>query len=292
MPTTDQHFERTDPAVRIVDEQILEMARPFESVVEEPKQTLLHHRRTAVAARLIAALSIVTASACVAAAPPVLPTTTAPAPADRPLPNDVRWFRNSAEYRALALEVYSAASQRLPALSGGLAAGSWAVIFDVDETLLDNSEYQRRRAVLDSGYTAATWAAWVAERAAVAVPGAVDFTRFVHALGGRVVIVTNRLPGECDATRANLASVGVESDMVLCQPEGESNKNPRFERVQHGTAERGVPALKVVAWVGDNIQDFPGLTQATRNDPKALAEFGSVYFILPNPMYGSWQQVP
>jgi 5'-nucleotidase (lipoprotein e(P4) family) len=188
--------------------------------------------------------------------------------------------------------VYSAASQRLPALSSGLAAKSWAVILDADETVLDNSEYQRRRAVLDSGFTEGSWAEWVNERAAVAVPGAVDFTRFVHALGGRVVIVTNRSLDACDATRSNLTVIGVDADMVLCQAKGEGNKNPRFQRVQNGTAESGVPALKVVAWVGDNIQDFPDLTQAARNDPKALAEFGTKYFLLPNPMYGSWQQVP
>jgi predicted secreted acid phosphatase len=47
----------------------------------------------------------------------------------------------------------------------------------------------------------------------------------------------------------------------------------------------------VVAWVGDNILDFPGMTQAARGDPRALAEFGKRYFILPNPMYGSWQQI-
>jgi predicted secreted acid phosphatase len=33
------------------------------------------------------------------------------------------------------------------------------------------------------------------------------------------------------------------------------------------------------------------MTQAARNDPRMLAEFGVKYFILPNPMYGSWQSV-
>jgi predicted secreted acid phosphatase len=47
----------------------------------------------------------------------------------------------------------------------------------------------------------------------------------------------------------------------------------------------------VAAWFGDNILDFPGMTQAARNDRRALAEFGVRYFILPNPMYASWQQV-
>ena len=209
----------------------------------------------------------------------------------RAVPNEVRWFRTSAEYRALARQTYQLAADRLPELTRGAAAQSWAVILDADETVLDNSEYQRRRALDDSAYTEASWSAWVNERAAPAVPGAPEFTQRVHALGGRVVIVTNRAMALCDATKANLQSNHVETDLVLCQPPGESNKNPRFERVQAGTAASGVAALKVVEWIGDNILDFPGMSQDVRADPAAFAEFGRRYFILPNPMYGSWQQI-
>jgi 5'-nucleotidase (lipoprotein e(P4) family) len=229
------------------------------------------------------------AAACARPATVSVPTTTAPAA--RPLPNDVRWFRVSAEYRALAQQAYQVAIERLPDLTLGRAAGKWAVILDADETVLDNSEYQRRRAVLDSGYTSATWAAWVNERAAPAVPGAAEFTRRVHGIGGLVVIVTNRTEDQCEATRANLRTIGAAVDAVLCQASGESDKNPRFQRVQAGAAVAGAGPLDVVAWVGDNILDFPGMTQASRNDPRLLAEFGRRYFILPNPMYGSWQQV-
>jgi acid phosphatase len=221
--------------------------------------------------------------------PPRPTTASATTATARPLPNDVRWFRTAAEYRALAEQTYAIATERLPALSRGLAAQSWGVILDADETVLDNSEYERRRAVLDSAYTAPTWDAWVNERAAPAIPGAVAFTRRVHDLGGRVVIVTNRSMAQCDATRANLTSAGIATDAVLCQPQGESDKNPRFGRVQNGTAVPGMAPLRIVEWIGDNILDFPHLTQASRNDPAALAEFGSRYFILPNPMYGSWQ---
>lgn len=222
--------------------------------------------------------------------------TTAPRPAQatapaRQLPNDVRWFRTSAEYRALARQAYEVAGDQIPELARGLAPQSWTVVLDADETVLDNSEYQRRRVVLDSGYTEASWAAWVNERAAPPVPGAPDLTHRVHTLGGRVAIVTNRADSLCAATRANLQSAGIEADVVLCQPRGESDKNPRFQRIQNGGAVPGLPPLTIVAWFGDNILDFPNMTQAARNDPRALDEFGKRYFILPNPMYGSWQQV-
>ena len=218
----------------------------------------------------------------------------APAPAPSPatavpqLPNDVRWFRQSAEYRALARQAYRVAADRLPELTRGLAPRSWAVILDADETMVDNSEYERRLFVEHRSYTDSSWDAWVNERAAPPVPGAPQFTHQVHALGGRVVIVTNRADRLCAATRDNFVRDSIETDVVLCQPGSESDKNPRFQRVQNGTAASGVPALTVVEWLGDNIQDFPNLTQAARHDPAALADFGRKYFILPNPMYGSW----
>ncbi len=240
-------------------------------------------------------LSIVLLTAACSRAPivataPATATTRGPAAA-RPLPNELRWFRNSAEYRALARQAYQVASDRMPELARGLAPQSWAVILDADETVLDNSEYERRRFVADSGYTDSSWMMWVNERAAPPIPGAPDLTKRVHALGGRVAIVTNRALNLCDATKANLRTAGIEADVVLCQPPGESDKNPRFQRIQSGTAVPGVPALTVVAWFGDNILDFPGLTQAARNNPRALDDFGRRFFVLPNPMYGSWQQV-
>ncbi|HEY4303675.1 MAG TPA: HAD family acid phosphatase [Gemmatimonadaceae bacterium] len=234
---------------------------------------------------------LLTASAC-QSSPATLSTPLGPLAAPRRLPNEVRWFRTSAEYRALARQTYAIATARLPELSSGLATQSWAVILDADETVLDNSEYQRRRSMLDSGYTEATWAAWVNERAAPPVPGAPEFTRAVHAAGGRVVIVTNRADSLCTSTRVNLQKSGIETDLVMCQTPGPGDKNPRFQKVQNGTAAAGIPPLNVVAWVGDNILDFPGLSQASRNDPKALDPFGTRFFVLPNPMYGSWTDNP
>ena len=239
-----------------------------------------------VRSTLVALLSV---AACTQSAPTIQP---APAKtAARALPNEIRWFRTSAEYRALTRQAYAVAGERIPELARGLAAQSWAVVLDADETVLDNSEYQRRRAMLDSGYTEASWAKWVNERAAPAVPGAPELTHKVHMLGGRVAIVTNRADSLCTATRANLQSAGIETDMVLCQPRGEGDKNPRFRRIQNGTAVAGIPALNIVAWFGDNILDFPNMSQAARNDPRALDDFGRRFFILPNPMYGSWQQL-
>jgi len=61
--------------------------------------------------------------------------------------------------------------------------------------------------------------------------------------------------------------------------------------VAGGTTPAGLPPLDVVAFVGDNIRDFPGQSQALRGQPdEAFAPFGARFFVLPNPMYGSWEQ--
>jgi acid phosphatase len=204
----------------------------------------------------------------------------------------IHWWRNSAERTALFLQGYALAGERVRALSAREARERWAVILDADETTLDNSTYQLRRNGQNLAYSSESWAVWVHERAAPATPGSAAFTHLVHQLGGRVVIVTNRDDEVCADTRANLQQVGVEADLVLCRVNRVSDKNPRFQAVQSGTGT-GLPALHVLLWVGDNIQDFPGGAQALlAGAPGSLAEIGRSWVILPNPMYGSWESLP
>src|SRR4029079_7867405 len=119
----------------------------------------------------LAVVAIVAGAGCVVR--PANPRPAAPSIAiPRAIPNEIRWFRTSAEYRALTRQTYQLAADRLLELTRGAAAQSWAVILDADETVLDNSEYQRRRALDDSAYTEASWSAWVNERTATAIPGA------------------------------------------------------------------------------------------------------------------------
>jgi 5'-nucleotidase (lipoprotein e(P4) family) len=210
------------------------------------------------------------------------------------IPASVRWYRASAERRASYLQAYRLATSVLARRAAGLGAGTWAVILDADETVIDNSPYQQELARLRKSFDAATWNAWVTRGAAAALPGAAEFTRRVHDLGGRVIIVTNREQSQCDATRANIQRVGIAVDAVLCKTDpSNSFKDARFEAVERGTPPSTLPPLRVVMWVGDNIQDFPRLRQDLRTQTdSAFAEFGDRFFVLPNPMSGSWEKIP
>ncbi|MDQ2639284.1 MAG: hypothetical protein M3Y79_01700 [Pseudomonadota bacterium] len=198
-----------------------------------------------------------------------------------PMSGAVHWYRNSAEMQAIFEQTFESAARELRGRSQDRPRGSWAVILDVDETLLDNSGY-----VVEFGhYTAATWDVWTARQSAPALPGAVRFTTAVAALGGQVVLVTNREQKACADTEQNLRRVGITYDRILCMTET-PDKNPRFAAVQAGTA--GAAPLEVLMWLGDNIEDFPGLSQHRRD----VRGFGVRYFVLPNPSYGSWEALP
>jgi predicted secreted acid phosphatase len=128
--------------------------------------------RSTLAILLGSALACAPAAGTITTTPPSsTPAMGTTASADT-IPASVRWFRASAERRALSLQTYRWAGAALERRSAGLAAGTWAVILDADETVIDNSPYQqelgRRRLVFDP----ATWNEWVMRGVAAALPGA------------------------------------------------------------------------------------------------------------------------
>ena len=214
------------------------------------------------------------------------------APSLHPTPPGIHWVRTAAEHRLIYETTYQHAWQVIGPQAAQIE-GPWGVIIDADETLLDNSTYQLRRAQAGLGYTNDSWNEGVREEAALGLPGAGEFTRRVREAGGLVAVVTNRDDEVCEPTRRNLTAVNIAFDVVLCRMPGPSDKAERFAAVANGTTSIGLPPLTVVAWLGDNVGDFPGGAQTLRSAPLAdLGEFGVRYFVFPNPMYGSWEGNP
>src|SRR5688572_30274329 len=104
-----------------------------------------------------------------------LSSATALAQLPPPRETGIKYFRDSAEYAALARQVYRVASERVAESAKGLRGGSWAVILDIDETALDNSTYQLERAAYSLPYESESWIAWVKREQAAAIPGVRDF---------------------------------------------------------------------------------------------------------------------
>ena len=222
-------------------------------------------------------------------APPPPPSATAQAPTGQADPVDeppqMRWVRVSAEYEALVRQAYRLAEAHVEREARSRASGTWGVILDADETVISNLAYQIEQ---KGKHDETAWMAWVKRREATALPGAKAFLDRVRVLGGKIAIVTNRREPVCADTKAVFAALSLVYDEMLCRTDP-SDKNPRFEAVAKGTPPSTLPPLVIVAFVGDNIADFPNLSQAIRGQDAAFAEFGTRYFVLPNPMYGSWE---
>jgi 5'-nucleotidase (lipoprotein e(P4) family) len=249
---------------------------------------------------------------------------------DQPAANDqlyaVAWQQTALEYQATARSVYAGARRALAPVvqwhqqAGGSSGAEeraaavaqlapWnamplaeragddsgqplAIILDADETVIDNSPYQARRIDAGAGFDDASWSAWVAERRAKAVPGAVEFTQWAAGAGIAVFYVTNRSAADGPATADNLRALGFplpegeERLLLLDDSRGfGSDKISRRQRVDRD--------FRVIGLFGDNLGDFLGgvkTDNATR--ARKLATYrdwwGSRWFMLPNPMYGSW----
>jgi 5'-nucleotidase (lipoprotein e(P4) family) len=244
----------------------------------------------------------VTASCASHAAPPRPQTPNAssvpassprPAPTPGAIPNDVRWMQNSSEYMAIAVQTYRLAATRVETDARGRAAGSWGVILDADDTVINNIQYQAGLYRDGVVHSPERFTAFVRSFASTAVPGAAGFLARVHALGGRIAIVTNRLQIECADTDEMMRRLSLQHDAVVCRPEGapaNAEKNTRFQAVAAGQTAASPKPIDILLYVGDNIMDFPGASQSMRAQGEgAYPEVGVHWFVLPNPMYGSWQ---
>jgi len=88
---------------------------------------------------------------------------------------------------------------------------------------------------------------------------------------------------------------------VLCRGE-DRQKEPRWEALEDGAAGSWPGAqlsgdwqprpVSVLMWLGDNIGDFPHQEQDIRHLEEPLSGFGTRFIVLPNPMYGSWEENP
>lgn len=218
--------------------------------------------------------------------------------------NAVLWFQTAAEYEALLLQIYADATE---ALNVALADPAWsaapeqlrpaaglrpAVVVDLDETFLDNSAYQARL-VRDGGrFNDASWNAWCEERRATAIPGALDFAEAAAALGIEIFYVSNRDVGQQQATIDNLRALGFPNadaaHMYLRDRErGWAEKGPRRAEI--------VRTHRILLMIGDNLGDFSDEYKGSLAERQRLLRahrpwWGERWFMLPNPMYGSWEQ--
>ncbi len=206
------------------------------------------------------------------------------------------WFQKSAEVQAIYYQNFKLAKLMLDeSLKGKIFKKMKnnkpkAIITDVDETLLDNSPFNANLIISGGSYNNENWTAWVNEKRAKALPGAVDFCNYAKENGVEVFYVSNRTLDHVDATIENMKNEG----FPFADKEHMSFKNETSNKT-----DRRNSILKnydVILLLGDNLRDFDeifskrgedlGFTVTAENKDK----FGSKFIVFPNPMYGEWEK--
>lgn len=221
--------------------------------------------------------------------------------------NALVWVQRAAEYRSLTRQTFQAARIALDrALKDKKSTAAVeqeqvdkkqlkklppAIILDLDETVLDNSTYQVGLLQQNAVFSDASWQAWVARVEAKTLAGAKEFLDYADSKKVAIFYVTNRV---CDAADLNDPTVAVlrrrqlpmAPGGLLCKKET-SNKSPRRTSI--------AATHRVAMLFGDDLNDFVNAEAGGLDGRDALADtyrerWGRQWFLLPNPMYGSWER--
>jgi len=218
----------------------------------------------------------------------------------------VLWQQTSAEYEALCHQAFNAAAYRLAIISNsgldvidqetGAAIvdqsspnKKMAIVMDLDETVLDNSPYNGWLIENNKTYNAESWTEWCNLAKAELVPGALEFIEKSKNQGIKIMYISNRSVDDLEATISNLQNSGITVDRsdVLLKTEN-SEKIKRREQV--------MGSYNIVMLIGDNLADFTDAfdQELSINERKVLIEkyrndFGKKFIVLPNVMYGDWE---
>ena len=223
--------------------------------------------------------------------------------------NAVLWDQTSVEFKAVTAGEYALGKMRLdealadktwtaaPAeQTGSFAELPPAVILDVDDTTVNTSAYQSWNVTAGTSYSGKTWGPYVAAEQDVALPGAVDFTKYADSKGVKVFYVTNRTADQEAATKEEMTKMGFPDGgnvdtylMAKEQPDWGSAKGTRRAFIAKN--------YRILLLFGDNMGDFTdqyGGSVADRDKvyEADIAHWGHDWIALPNPTYGSFESSP
>lgn len=218
------------------------------------------------------------------------------------------WYRTSAEKNALFRQIFTDGMAQIGqrVKTDKLKLNSWGVVFNLDNVLLDDSQYRYAQYLGCTKDNNVNFSNFIRNNILPTNSGAADITCQIQALGGKVFIVSNR-NGSGDngkelmkATVNNLSQQHICYNSILYASDTSGwNKNPRFTAITSGDYENILvdspqAATMVIAYFGSNIEDFPSFKQNTAHslspDSPELDKFGTEYFLVPNPLTGNWRR--
>lgn len=201
----------------------------------------------------------------------------------------VLWQQSAAEYRALCYQAFNLATMRLDKiLAENPGKKNLAIITDLDETILDNSELAGED-IKEGKIVAAKWLRWVNKPEIPTVPGAVDFLDYAGKKRVSVFYISNR-----DTSGLNL-TLGILQRLKL--PDADLNHMLFLSNdfSKEGRRQSVMKDYDVVMLFGDNLDDFMQVfEEKSINDRFAATdslkdEWGKKFIVLPNATYGEWE---
>jgi len=208
----------------------------------------------------------------------------------------VLWQQTAAEYDAITREVYGAARRHLDAALAGPGdplGRTPAIITDIDETVLDTTSFQSSLTRNRKPFTEEAWHQYALNDVSRPIPAALDFLNYAASKNVAIFYVTNRVKEEKPALLKTLDHyhypLADESHVLTKseQPNWTSDKSSRRELIA------GKYALLML--FGDDLNDFVSASGKTIEQRRQLvadnaAKLGTVWYVLPNATYGSWER--
>jgi len=198
--------------------------------------------------------------------------------------------QQAAEYSALCFQAYNIARLRLDEALQQPTTKPFAIITDIDETILNNSPYAVHQALQGKDYDYDSWIDWTSRSQCDTVAGTASFFKYAASKNVEVFYITNRAEKERQGTLANLQRYGFPyaDDAHLILKENADNSKERRRMAVAGE-------YNVILLLGDNLGDFSSLfdkktvDERLQNTQLSSAEFGKRFIVLPNWNYGDWE---
>jgi 5'-nucleotidase (lipoprotein e(P4) family) len=199
------------------------------------------------------------------------------------------WQQRSGEYKALSYQAYNTARMIIKKELENKHNRKRAVVFDIDETVLDNSFSGAYEVKNNLPWKKENFDKWVFEAKAEAMAGAVSFIKFLQENRVEPIFISNRTVDQVDITLKNFKDVGINV----------KKENMLFMQENWGKEIRRQEVLKkydIVMLIGDNLHDFNKAYSDVDSDTRIKLvhemskDFGEKYIILPNPLYGDWEK--
>jgi len=198
------------------------------------------------------------------------------------------WHKNSAEYKALCLQAYNAAKNKLDLELSKNVDETLAIVADLDETILNNTPYNEMLIEENTSYNQENWSHWVNKKIATAVPGSLDFFNYADSKGVEIIYLSNRRVENYEPTKENLISLGFpfkESTQMLLR----TNSRDKDER------RKSIENYNIIMFIGDNLGDFDSTFFDKDNEERweisksKKEKFGDSFILIPNLIYGDWE---